>query len=170
MSALPATARPADAHTDDDIPDAITDTHAASHDRAAADADAHAAGAHERSPVSPPASSAAARFARGEPPFDASERYAKASPWLAADRIHRPVLLITADMDFVTTSQSERMFSALSRLGQQARLVTYWGEEHFNWSPANIRDLYGQIFDWLKTTLCAEDITVTKPRTVDSTP
>ncbi len=106
----------------------------------------------------------------GEPPFDASERYAKASPWLAADRVRSPVLLITADMDFVTTSQSERMFSALSRLGGRARLVTYWGEEHFNWSPANIRDLYGQIFDWLETTLAAEDVTGTKPRTAGSTP
>lgn len=73
-------------------------------------------------------------------------------------------------MDFVTTSQSERMFSALSRLGGRARLVTYWGEEHFNWSPANIRDLYGQIFDWLETTLAAEDVTGTKPRTAGSTP
>lgn len=106
----------------------------------------------------------------GEPPFDASERYAKASPWLAADQIHTPVLLITADMDFVTTSQSERMFSALSRLGGRARLVTYWGEEHFNWSPANIRDLYGQIFDWLETTLAADDVTGTKPRTSGSIP
>jgi acetyl esterase/lipase len=94
----------------------------------------------------------------GEPPFSAAAQYATASPWLAADHISSPVLLITADMDFVTTSQSERMFSALSRLGQRARLVTYWGEEHFNWSPANIRDLYGQIFDWLELTLTAEDI------------
>ena len=106
----------------------------------------------------------------GESPFEASQRYAKASPWLAADQIHSPVLLMTADMDFVTTSQSERMFSALSRLGGRARLVTYWGEEHFNWSPANIRDLYGQIFDWLETTLAAEDVTGTKPRTSGSTP
>ena len=50
------------------------------------------------------------------------------------------------------------------------RLVTYWGEEHFNWSPANIRDLYGQIFDWLETTLAADDVTGTKPRTSGSIP
>jgi len=106
----------------------------------------------------------------GEPPFDASERYAKASPWLAADRIHSPVLLITADVDFVATSQSERMFSALSRLGQRARLVTYWGEEHFNWSPANIRDLYGQIFDWLDKTLATDDVSGPTPRTAGSRP
>lgn len=106
----------------------------------------------------------------GEPPFGAGERYANLSPYLAADRIRRPVLLITADMDFVATSQSERMFSALSRLGQRARLVTYWGEEHFNWSPANIRDLYAQIFDWLDTTLAAEEISGATPRTADSTP
>lgn len=106
----------------------------------------------------------------GEPPFGATARYAKASPYLAADHINSPVLLITADMDFVTTSQSERMFSALSRLGQRARLVTYLGEEHFNWSPANIRDLYGQIFDWLDLTLAKEDLTVPGSHSAGSRP
>lgn len=45
------------------------------------------------------------------------------------------------------------MFSALYRLGGRARLVTYWGEEHSFWSPANIRDLYAQVFEWLDETL-----------------
>jgi len=87
----------------------------------------------------------------GAPPFDAWPRYARASPYLTADRIRDPVLLIAGDRDFVPISQAERLFSALSRTGGRVRLVTYWGEEHFNWSPPNIRDVYAQIFDWLET-------------------
>lgn len=86
-------------------------------------------------------------------PWTALSGYADRSPYLAADRITAPVLLITADKDFVPMSQSELMFSALYRLGGTARLVTYWGEEHSLWSPANIRDVYAQIFDWLERTL-----------------
>jgi len=91
--------------------------------------------------------------ALGGPPWSSPARYAEASPWLAADRITAPVLLIAADRDFVAISQSERMFSALHRLGRRARLVTYWGEEHMIWSPANIRDLYAEIFAWLEEAL-----------------
>lgn len=89
----------------------------------------------------------------GAPPWDVPERYAASSPFLRADRISRPVLLLTADLDFAPMSQAERMFSAILRSGGQARLVTYWGESHLIWSPANIRDYYAQVFDWLALTL-----------------
>lgn len=95
------------------------------------------------------------------PPWTDTLRYVEHSPYLAADRITAPVLLITADRDFVPMSQSELMYSALYRLGGTARLVTYWGEEHSLWSPANIRDVYGQIFDWLDRTLA--DVPAVKP-------
>ena len=91
--------------------------------------------------------------ALGGPPWSNAQRYTEASPWLAAECITAPVLLIAADRDFVAVSQSERMFSALHRLGRRAKLVTYWGEEHMIWSPANIRDLYAEIFAWLEGTL-----------------
>ena len=98
------------------------------------------------------------------PPWTAPADYIAHSPYLAADRITAPVLLITADKDFVPMSQAELMFSALYRLGGTARLVTYWGEEHSLWSPANIRDVYAQIFDWLEQTL-AHPSTVNSPQT-----
>lgn len=88
-----------------------------------------------------------------EPPWANPEAYIEHSPYLAADRITAPVMLITADRDFIPMSQSERMFSALYRQGRTARLVTYWGEHHHVLSPANLRDLYGQVFDWLDRTL-----------------
>ncbi|WP_029416645.1 S9 family peptidase [Brevundimonas bacteroides] len=87
------------------------------------------------------------------PPWRDPTAWAAASPFLQANRITEPVLLITADQDFVPMSQAERLFAALARMGRRARLVTYWGEEHLLWSPANIRDLYAQIFAWLEETL-----------------
>ncbi len=87
------------------------------------------------------------------PPWVDLEAYLASSPVLAADRITAPVLLITADRDYVPMSQAEQMFSARYRLGGRARLITYWGEDHMLWSPANIRDLYAQIFSWLDETL-----------------
>lgn len=95
----------------------------------------------------------------GAPPWERPQAYAEASPYLHADRIIRPVLLITADRDFVPQSQSERLFTALNRRGLRSRLVTYWGEGHFNWSPANIRDVYAQIDAWLVETLADPDPT-----------
>lgn len=89
----------------------------------------------------------------GVPPWVDPESYLNFSPYLAAERITAPVLLINADFDYVPMSQAERVFSVLHRQGRQARLITYWGEHHTLWSPANIRDRYQQIMDWLSTTL-----------------
>lgn len=96
---------------------------------------------------------------RAGPPWSDIQAYADFSPYLAADRITAPVLLITADKDYIPMSQSERMFSALYRQGGAARLVTYWGEHHALWSPANIRDRYRQVIDWLEGTLSEPTIT-----------
>jgi len=89
----------------------------------------------------------------GGPPWARPDAYVAFSPFMAADRIRAPVLLIAGDRDFVPVTQAERMFSALYRLGGHSRLITYWGEDHFNWSPANIRDVYSQILEWLDQVL-----------------
>lgn len=94
----------------------------------------------------------------GAPPWKARDKYAALSPYTSAWRIRDPVLLISADRDFVPLSQSERIFTTLHRTGVRARIVTYWGEGHFNWSPANIRDLYDQIIAWLEETLPSQEI------------
>lgn len=83
------------------------------------------------------------------PPWKDPSAYVAKSPFLSADHITRPLLLLTADKDYIPMSQSERMFSALWRLGGEVRLVTYWGEHHARWSPANILDQYDQIFDFI---------------------
>ncbi len=89
----------------------------------------------------------------GGAPWSDPAAYVASSPFLAADHVNRPVLLLTADKDYIPMSQSERMFSALWRLGGDVRLVTYWGEHHARWSPANILDQYDQIFRFLARTL-----------------
>lgn len=94
----------------------------------------------------------------GGPPWAAPAQYARLNPYADAFRIRDPVLLITADNDFVPMSQSERIFTVLHRQRVQARILTYWGEGHFNWSPANIRDLYAEIFVWLDETLSAPPV------------
>ena len=85
----------------------------------------------------------------GQPPWREPDAYQAFSPWLSADRIAAPVLLLTADLDYVPVSQSERVFSVLHRQGRRARIVTYWGEHHALWSPANIQDRYHEIIDWV---------------------
>ena len=87
------------------------------------------------------------------PPWMFPADYMDASPYLSAAGIGAPLLLITADRDYVPMSQAERMFTALNRQEKRARLVTYWGEGHTNVSPANILDVYDQILSWLEETL-----------------
>ncbi|MNJ25193.1 Prolyl oligopeptidase family protein [compost metagenome] len=106
----------------------------------------------------------------GAPPWKAEERFKAFSPYLRAQDIAAPVLLITADRDFVPMSQSERIFTVLHRQGRTARLVTYWGEGHFNWSPANIRDLYHQILSWLDETLVGDASVMAQSTTVAPIP
>lgn len=98
----------------------------------------------------------------GVPPWEATEAYLASSPWLRAEDVRAPVLLLTADLDFVPMRQAEAMFSALYREGKHVKLITYWGEKHHVWSPTNILDKYQQIFDWLDTTL-PEPAGITQP-------
>lgn len=87
------------------------------------------------------------------PPWVDPSAYVAQSPFLSADRITRPVLLLTADKDYIPMSQSERMFSALWRLGGDVKMVTYWGEHHARWSPANMLDQYAQVFAFVDRVL-----------------
>ena len=101
--------------------------------------------------------------AMGEPPWIDPDRYIRNSPLFEADRIQAPVLLIHGDRDLLPMAQSEMMFSALWRQNKDARLVTYWGENHHLWSPANIRDLYGEIVRWLDQTLSSPEVRPAAP-------
>ena len=60
-----------------------------------------------------------------------------------------PLMLIHGDYDFVDVNEAEQMFNALNRQGKDALFVRYWGEGHVIGSPANIRDMWWRITQWL---------------------
>ncbi len=84
----------------------------------------------------------------GSPPWQDAERYMRNSPLFAAGDVQTPLMIIQGDMDYVPLQQGEQFFSALYRQGKRARFVRYWGEGHVFKSPANIEDLWQQIFAW----------------------
>lgn len=87
------------------------------------------------------------------PPWHDPARYVRNSPLFAADKVSTPLMLIHGDQDEVGFNQSEEMFAALYRQGKTAQLVTYWGEGHAMLSPANVRDLYTRVLDFLADNL-----------------
>ncbi len=89
----------------------------------------------------------------GGAPWQAASAYVAASPLYDADQIETPLLLIHGDQDYVPLSQAESTFSAMLRQNRDAALVIYWGEGHAISSPANLRDMYARIIDWLETHL-----------------
>jgi dipeptidyl aminopeptidase/acylaminoacyl peptidase len=84
----------------------------------------------------------------GGPPWKDAARYLRNSPLSYAERAETPVLIIQGDMDYVPLQQGEQFFGALYRQGRRARFVRYWGEGHVFQSPANIRDMWEQIYAW----------------------
>ena len=85
----------------------------------------------------------------GNPPWKDAGRYLRNSPLFYVDRVQTPLLIIQGDMDYVALQQGEQFFTALYRQGKRARFARYWGEGHVFSSPANIRDMWKQIYAWL---------------------
>lgn len=98
----------------------------------------------------------------GAPPYLDADRYLRNSPIFRADRISAPVLLFTADRDYVPPGQAEELFSALYRQQKDVVLVTYRGEGHVLSSPANIRAFYDTIWRWLDEVLARPKATFEK--------
>jgi len=84
----------------------------------------------------------------GNPPWKDFGRYTRNSPIFYVDRVQTPILIIQGDLDYVAMQQGEEFFKALYRQGKRARFIRYWGEDHVFTSPANIRDMWKQIFEW----------------------
>jgi dipeptidyl aminopeptidase/acylaminoacyl peptidase len=84
----------------------------------------------------------------GSPPWRDLGRYIRNSPIFFVDRVETPVLIIQGDLDYVAIEQGEEFFKSLYRQGKRARFIRYWGEDHVFTSPANIRDMWQQIFAW----------------------
>lgn len=82
------------------------------------------------------------------PPWKDPERYRRNSPISFADRITAPVMLIHGDMDG-GVGQAQEMFTALYRQNKDAVLALYRGESHVILGPANVRDEYARVFQFL---------------------
>ena len=90
------------------------------------------------------------QFGFGTPPWSAKERYIRNTPIFFAENIDAPVMLIQGDLDSISMSQSEEMFTALSRQGKDVLFVRYWGERHGIQSPRNYTDMWARVFDFLE--------------------
>ncbi|MGB9409215.1 MAG: prolyl oligopeptidase family serine peptidase [Terracidiphilus sp.] len=89
-----------------------------------------------------------AQVRMGNPPWKDLGRYIRNSPITYVYRVQTPLMIIQGDMDYVAMQQGEEFFTSLYRQGKRAKFVRYWGEGHVLESPANIRDMWSQIFNW----------------------
>jgi len=86
--------------------------------------------------------------------WEEMEVYLALSPFMAADHIAAPLLLIHGEGDRnVATSpeQSKRMYEALAGLGKTVRLVLLPFEGHAYTARESIMDVAAEMLDWLNT-------------------
>jgi dipeptidyl aminopeptidase/acylaminoacyl peptidase len=83
------------------------------------------------------------------PPWKDLGRYLRNSPITYAERVETPLLIIQGEFDTESQlQQGEEFFTALQRQNKRARFVRYFGDSHVIESPANVRDMWDQIFAW----------------------
>lgn len=92
--------------------------------------------------------SAGSDFSMGGTPWQHPQRYIENSPLWRSDTVSAPVLLIHSDMDTFDDGSYKAFFSSLYMQKKDARLLIYRGEGHSPSSPANIRDMWKNIFSW----------------------
>ena len=88
--------------------------------------------------------------------WDARETYLKLSPFLFADRIKEPLLLIHGEADGNSGTfpmQSERLFQALAGLGGTARYVLLPQEGHGYTARESVGHTQWEMSQWLRTYL-----------------
>lgn len=85
--------------------------------------------------------------------WEAPEVYMKMSPFVHADKINEPLLLIHGDADNNSgtfTLQSERLFGAIKGLGGTARLVLLPYESHGYSARENVLHMLWETDEWLE--------------------
>ncbi|PKP49180.1 MAG: S9 family peptidase [Bacteroidetes bacterium HGW-Bacteroidetes-11] len=85
--------------------------------------------------------------------WEAPEVYFKMSPFVNADKINEPLLLIHGDADNnpgTFTLQSERLFGAIKGLGGTARLVLLPYESHGYSARENVLHMLWETDEWLE--------------------
>lgn len=92
--------------------------------------------------------SAGVAFGMGGTPWQFPQRYVQNSPLWHSATVSAPVLLIHSDMDQFNNESYKAFFSSLYVQKKDARLLIYRGEGHSPSSPANIKDMWKNIFSW----------------------
>jgi dipeptidyl aminopeptidase/acylaminoacyl peptidase len=83
--------------------------------------------------------------------WEAPETYLKVSPFMSADKLKTPILLIHGEADNNSGTfpiQSERLFAALRGLGGTARLVLLPCESHGYSARESVLDVLAEMFEW----------------------
>ncbi len=86
--------------------------------------------------------------------WEAPEVYINMSPFMHADTLKTPILLIHGEADNNSGTfpiQSERLFAALKGLGGTARLVMLPYESHGYSARESVLDVLAEMFDWFDT-------------------
>ncbi len=85
--------------------------------------------------------------------WEAPETYLKMSPFMYADKLKTPILLIHGEADNNSGTypiQSERLFAALKGLGGTARLVLLPYESHGYSARESVLDVLAEMFEWFE--------------------
>jgi dipeptidyl aminopeptidase/acylaminoacyl peptidase len=83
--------------------------------------------------------------------WDAPEVYLRMSPFVRADSVNEPILLIHGEADNNTGTfpiQSERFYAALKGLGKTARLVMLPAEAHGYSARESVLDVMAEMLEW----------------------
>jgi len=83
--------------------------------------------------------------------WEVPETYIKVSPFMAADKINEPILLIHGEADNNSGTfpiQSERLFAALKGFGATARLVMLPCESHGYSARESVLDVLAEMIAW----------------------
>ena len=84
----------------------------------------------------------------GSPPWKDLDRYLRNSPYIHADKVTTPLLMIHGELDSYPLAQAEKFYVALNRMGKRAKLVRYLAEGHVVESPGNLMDMWEHILNW----------------------
>ncbi|MEM8556922.1 MAG: prolyl oligopeptidase family serine peptidase [Bacteroidota bacterium] len=98
--------------------------------------------------------------------WDAPDLYAYMSPFMHADKIDEPILLIHGQADNnpgTFTLQSERLYGALNGLGGTARLVLLPAESHGYRSRESILHMLWEQDQWMETYVKQAEVTMSAP-------
>lgn len=92
----------------------------------------------------------------GHPPWDNIQHYLENSPYYLADKITTPLFLLHGGKDQTCPAvESEKLFTALDRLGKKAELLIYKEEEHVprEWIQTNYFCAADRIINFLDSKL-----------------